>query len=137
MANKTPFFTRIDATVQEKFRKLIQDKYKKYEKGLLSYEVEQALRHWLSLHTNAQDGLEVKKPNPTPGVMVVFNSVRNYLLSNYYFELLNGQQISRSHLEKAIIATRGSDSRTIEKWLTTFHKMGLVKPVTSATWEVM
>ena len=38
---------------------------------------------------------------------------------------------------EAISAVRGSDPRTVQKWLRTFHKMDLIKPVTSASWEIM
>jgi len=34
-------------------------------------------------------------------------------------------------------AVRGGDRRTIDKWLNIFVKMGLVKPITSATWEII
>jgi len=63
--------------------------------------------------------------------------VKEYLLKNYYFELKSGQQIPRVHLENAIMAVRGNDPRTIKRWLRTFHKMGLTKPITSATWEIL
>jgi hypothetical protein len=132
---KVGFF--IDRNLAEKFRSLIQQKYQNYERGLLSYEAEMALRHWLSLHTNAQNTLETNKPNPTPKSSIVFAEVKNYLLSHYYYELKPGQQITKIHLEKAITATRGSDQRTIRKWLKTFHRMGLAKPITSATWEIL
>lgn len=132
---KVGFF--LDGEVVKKFRSLIQKKYGRYVRGLLSYEVEMALRHWISLHTNAQSQLLRNQPNPTPKVAITFSQVKEYLLKNYYFELKPGQQIPRIHLEKAIMAVRGSDPRTVEKWLRTFHKMGLIKPVTSATWEIL
>jgi hypothetical protein len=132
---KVGFF--IDKNLAGKFRSLIQQKYQNYEKGLLSYKAEMALRHWLSLHTNAQNTLETNKPNPTPKSSIVFSEVRDYLLRNLYHELKPGQQIPRVHLERGIMATRGSDPRTIRKWLRTFHRMRLAKPITSATWEIM
>ena len=121
----------------ENFRNLIMQKYNRYEKGLLSYEVEMALRSWLALHTKAQKTLEVKKPNPTPKVYMYFAEVKDYLLRKYYTELWSGQQIPYKHLEEAIINTRGADKRTVQKWLRIFHTSGLVKPVTSASWEIM
>ena len=124
-------------SLMEKIRSLIHQKYDKYEKGLLSYEAEMALRHWLSLHTQAQNTLETRKPNPTPRVALVFAEAKNYLLNNWYYELKLGQQIPKVHIEKAIMEVRGSDKRTINKWLKTFHKMGLVKPITSVSWEVL
>jgi hypothetical protein len=77
------------------------------------------------------------KPNPTPKVVNVFLQVKDYLLKNWYLELIPGQQVARVHLEKAITAVRGGDKRTIEKWLNIFIKMGLVKPITSATYEIL
>jgi len=137
MSKKIKILLSIDEALNKKFRSLIQQKYQKYEKGLLSYEAEMAFRHWLSLHTQAQNTLEMSKPNPTPKVSMVFAEVKNYLLSNFYFELKPGQQIPKVHLEKAIMAVRGSDKRTIRKWLKAFHMMGLVKPITSAAWEIL
>jgi len=127
----------LDASVVENLRSLIQEKYNKYEKGLLSYEVELALRNWLALHTQAQTTLEIKKPNPTPQVMVIFAQIKENLLHRWYYELKSGQQIPTSQLEEAIMAVRGSDKRTVRKWLRIFNRMGLIKPITSATWEIM
>jgi len=136
--NKTKLQVWIPNTLNEKFRELIHQKYQKYEKGLLSYEVEMALRHWLALHTNTQNTFSLSgKPNPPPRVMHVFNQVKDWLLSHYYYELQTGQQISIDHLKKAIMVVRGSDPRTIEKWLKVFVKMKLVKPITGASWEIL
>jgi hypothetical protein len=44
----------ISEELDGKLRELIAQKYKKYEKGLLSYEVEQALQTWLALHVEPQ-----------------------------------------------------------------------------------
>lgn len=137
MEGRIQFKIYLDRKIAENFRSLIQQKYQYYQKGLLSYEVEMALRYWMSLHTQAQNTTDIKKPNPTPHIYLVFNQVKDYLLKNYYTELKSAQQIPTKHLEEAIIATRGSDKRTLAKWLRTFHKMGLIKPVTSATWELM
>jgi len=135
--NKIKMGIWIDSVLAEKLRSLINEKYENYEKGLLSYEIEMALRHWISLHTNAQKSLDgPKKPNPTPKARLVFAQVKEYLLGHWYYELKPGQRVAKAHLEKAIMAIRGSDPRTIRKWLRIFHKMGLVKPVSSAAWEI-
>lgn len=138
VGKKTKVLISIDESVDNNFRELINQKYKKYEKGLLSYEVEMALRHWLSLHTGAQKIIgEHTLPNPTPKVQTAFFKIKEFLLSGYYYELLPGQQIPTTHLRRAIQNVRGSDERTIKKWIKLFHKNGLIKPVTSATWEII
>lgn len=133
---KVQFKVYLPKNLAFQIRKLIMQKYSKYERGLLSYEVEMALRSWLALHTKAQNSIEVEKPNPTPRVYKYFAEVKDYLLRNYYIELRSGQQIPYKHLEEAIMNTRGSDKRTVQKWLRTFTRMGLIKPVTSASWEI-
>jgi hypothetical protein len=128
----------IPESLDTRFRELISQKYKKYEKGLLSYELEMALRSWLSLHTKAQTEINPQHlPNPTPKVQVVFLQIKKWLLNGLYHEIVPGQQIPTLHLRKAIMNVRGSDPRTVKKWLKVFHRNGLIKPVTGATWEVL
>ncbi len=137
-ADKVKVGLFLDKKLMENFRAMIQDKWKKYERGLLSYEAEMALRHWLSLHTKTQNAIGVDKPNPTPKTAMVFAQVKNYLLSNWYYELKPGQEVHVRHLEEAIAAVRGGDKRTIRRWMNEFHRMGLIKPMPSPSlWKVL
>jgi hypothetical protein len=122
--------------VNEELRQLIQQKYKYYTRGLLGWEVEQALRAWLAMHTEAQRERLINKTNPNFAVAQVFLQVKQYLMDNYYEELIPGTTVPLKILEKAIIATRGADKRTVRKWLETFYRMGLIKPISNATWEL-
>ena len=135
MEKKVKLLVSIPESLDRKLRRLIAQKYEKYEKGLLSYEVELAIRNWLALHTNAQTPLQ--KPNPVPKVALAFAQVKDYLLTNYYETLQPGQQINLKHLEKAIMETRGSDPRTVKKWLRLFVDFKLVKPIVGNVWEVI
>jgi len=131
----------IDMNIEKKLRNLIQNKYEHYQKGLLSYEVELAIRNWLALHTQTQkiknNAVIQGKPNPLPNVIIAFQKVKEYLLGKYYDTLFQGQQINYKHLEEAIMNTRGVDKRTIRKWLKIFHKMGFIKPITPMIWEIL
>lgn len=105
---------------------------------MLSQEGEIALRYWLSLHTDTQKQTEKSsKLKVTPKVQSIFFQIKDFLLIEYYYELPKGQQIPTVHLRRAIQNIRGSDERTVKKWLKIFHKNGLIKPVTSATWEIL
>ncbi|RLJ03456.1 MAG: hypothetical protein DRP08_03535, partial [Candidatus Aenigmatarchaeota archaeon] len=107
---KVQLLVWIPESLNEKLRSLIQQKYNRYERGLLSYEVEMALRSWIALHTRAQKQLTTERiPNPTPKVQIVFAQVKDWLLRNYYEELVPGQQILTQHLREAIENVRGSD----------------------------
>jgi hypothetical protein len=118
-------------------RNLIQNKYGKYQRGLLSFEVEEALRNWMALHTSAQNTLVTKAPNPNPRVMRVWIEVKRYLLANYYEELHTGSQVQRRHVENAIMNVRGKDPRTMKTWLKAFYKMELIKPIAGEVWEIL
>jgi len=126
----------LNSSTIEKFRKLIQMKYKKYEKGLLSYELENAILNWLALHTQAQTRLNGSIPNPEPKVAIVFLQVKNYLLTHFYESLSLSQQVQKTHLDQAIMAVRGSDKRTLQKWLRIFVKFHLIKHTVGNLWEI-
>lgn len=134
-SEKVQILLWINKSIDVKFRNLIQQKYPKYEKGLLSYEAEMALRSWIALHTNAQRSLI--SPNPVPKVAIAFAQVKEFLKTKYYTELSTGQQINLLHIKEAIMSVRGSDPRTVTKWLKVFHKFDLIKPVAGNIWEIM
>lgn len=126
----------IPSTVDTQLRQLIMQKYHRFEKGFYSYEVEMALRNYTALHTGTQSLLG-NHPNPTPKVMIAYDKVKQYLLTHGFEELPSGTQVHIKFIETAIMNVHGSDPRTVEKWKKTFHKMGLIKPTSGVTWEVM
>jgi hypothetical protein len=128
---------RLSPQTSLNFRNLIQNKYGKYQRGLLSFEAEEALRNWIALHISAQTTLVTRPPNPEPGVNRVFAEVKRYLLLNYYGELHTGSQVQRRHLEDAIMKVRGKDPRTVKTWLKVFHRMKLIKPIAGEVWEIL
>jgi hypothetical protein len=134
---KVQIWCYIPEDLNDELRQLIQEKYKHYVRGLFSWEVEQAIRHWLAMHKEAQGAKIINRANPRHDVGAVFTQVKRYLLQNYYEELIPGATIPLRHLEEAIMAVRGGDKRTVRKWLELFHRFGLVKPITQAVWELV
>ena len=126
----------IPSELDKSLRRYIAMKYQSFEKGLLSWEVEQAINHWIKLHTNAQKQEEMTVPNPTPKAVKVFFQVKEYLLSKYFVELKPGMTVPATYLKEAIMATRGSDKRTVKKWLETFEKFKLIKWISPMVWEI-
>lgn len=121
----------------EEFKRFVVAKYKGYTRGDFSWEVEQALRNWIALHTDAQIDAMVKKPNPPASVERVFYQVKVWMEQEYGCGLEKGSHMSRKLLERAIAAVRGSDPRTIKKWMKIFHEFGLIKPLTAGVWEFL
>jgi len=127
----------ISRDTDRKLREFIALMYRKFEKGLLSWEVERAIKHWIAMHTNAQTQLKGEGPNPTPRVVQAYQTVKRYLMSNYYMELPPGSIVVDKHLREAIMATRGSDPRTVKRWLRTFTAFRLIKHLGGARWELV
>ena len=121
----------------EEFRRFVVAKYKGYKRGDFSWEAAQAIRNWIALHTDAQIDAMAKKPNPPASVDRVFHQVKVWMEREYGCGLEKGGHISRRLLERAIAAVRGSDPRTIKKWIKLFHEFGLIKPLTAGVWEFL
>jgi hypothetical protein len=135
-SKKVQLLLWIDESVDSRFRELISQKYKKYEKGQLSYEGELALRSWLSLHTPTQEN-HINTPNPVPKVQLKFAKIKQFLGDGVYQDLHSGQQVPIQLLKRAIENVIGNDPRTIKKYMKLFNDNGLIKHVTGNVWEIM
>jgi len=127
----------IDEKVWREFKRLALLKYEK-ARGAISYEVEQALRNWIALHS--QDPHKpVAKVNPQPRVLAVFAEVKKYLMERYrdYKVIVQGTQIPRRLLIEAIKAVRGCDPRTVENWMKNFVEAKLIKHIAGEVYEVL
>lgn len=137
LVEKVKILISISEDFNKIFRGFIAEKHQKYEKGLLSYEVEQAMRHWYALHTKAQTSLMKSPPNPTPRIAMVYADIKHYLSNTYYEEMHTGMTVPHSHIKEAIVNVRGNDRRTIRKWFRTFEKMKVIKRLGANAWEMM
>jgi len=132
-----PLFVRISPEVNRKFRELIALKYKTFSKGLLSWEVEQALMNWVALHYSEHTDAQIPEPNPPANVFKVFQQVKDWIEKQYDVGLEKGAHVSKVILERAIAAVRGGDRRTIRKWMKLFREFELIKPLTPGVWELL
>ena len=136
MGDKIQMGFYITPELDKKFREFLALKYRTVGRGLISHEIEQALGHWIALHTKAQSSLLTKAPNPLPKVSKVYLTIKQYLLSRYYEVLEPGSVVPIKYLREAIRQVRGSDKRTVQKWLKIFHQTKLIKPLNANTWEL-
>jgi len=133
---KQQFNIYINKELVEEFKKFIAKKYGKYEKGLISFEVEQALRAWIGLHTQNTQSFS-PKINPIPKVSEKFLQVKEYLRVKYKYTFFPGQTIPRRLLVEAIQNSIGMDKRTIKKYLRLFIHYHLLKPISPEVYEVL
>ena len=136
---KTILYVYIDEDLNKQLRTLIIKKYGEYRRGLLSAEVENALRVWLSTHKSTQtQELTVLRPaNPIPKYWRVFQECKKFIEQRYGVDFKEVYQIPLKFMVEAIQFTRGSDKRTVRKWLRVFEEQHLIKFISPGVIEVL
>ena len=115
----------ISESLDDELRRLIAIKYKKFKRGLLSMEVEKAIKYWiLSSHTSSTN---------SPKYYKVWARILKILKEEFGF---TPERISYRDLERVIIKVRGSDERTIRKWINVFIKEGLIRHTRGPVFEI-
>ena len=132
---KVGVFLYIDKRIWQEFRRLAFMKHENFH-GALSYEVNEALRNWILLHYS-QHRQNTHKINPVPKVHKAFMEVKKYLKEKYGMLMISGQHISRRFLVEAIMATRGTDPRTVRKWIKLFLQYKLIKHINGELYEII
>lgn len=113
-----------------RFRQFLANKYGVVQKGLISSEVELALEAFMvdhNAHTRKTQTNLMNTPNPTPLVYRVKEEVKTYMRETMGYEVI--YQVPIRHIKEAIAMVRGSDRRTITKWLKTFKKYKVIKDI--------
>jgi len=115
--------------VVENLWRIIRQKYKK-PYGALSLEVEQAIVNWIKLHDTQ---IHTKPTNPLiPKAHQYASDIIQYLKRQGFVN-----QVSLRELRKAIIALRGSDYRTIRKWIRFLVENGFIKQLNYYLYEIL
>jgi hypothetical protein len=122
-------------TLIEKFRTLVALKHQRCKRGLLSYEVEQALKQYIASYNTQQQYTQKAllrqeqrfcKSNTQPKLYALKQDIIKYLVdSEQYVD--EPQNITDRHLSDAIGAVRGTDPRTVKKWIKLLEQFGYIK----------
>jgi len=128
----------LEQDIWTEFKRLAFQKHENFH-GALSRELEQALQTWIAQHTqNHTRQLVINKVNPQPKIFEVFNEIKVCLMKKYgYAALVPGQQMPKVHLRDAIMAVRGLDYRTVNKWMGLLTKYKLIKWISGEIYEVV
>lgn len=133
--DKIQFKVYLPETLIEKFRTLIALKYQRYQRGLLSYEVEQALKQYIASYNTQQQYTQKAllrqeqrfcKSNIQPKVFALKQDIFKYLIDSQQY-VDEPQNITDRQLYDAIGAVRGLDPRTVKKWTKLLEQCGCVK----------
>lgn len=128
---KVKFCAWLPRDLVEEFRAFVAERYGGEWWGMLSRAVAEALRHWLWLHSGRGPGQGSRTPSGgAPGVvraLEVYKRVLAWITENYKIDFSEVRQVPRTILERGIAAVRGSDPRTVRKWLDTFLHFKFIK----------
>ena len=125
--------------ISDRFKRMVALKYQRAERGLISYEVEQALVSWLAMvgtqTQSTQGDLSNQRTNPIPVIHNLKHAICDYLLNTGRYDDVP-QFIPHKLLVEAISAIKGTDIRTVKKWSKLLQQYGCLKQVGAAQWEI-
>jgi hypothetical protein len=127
----------IPEDLDRELRKYIALKYKTEEKGLLSCEVELAIRNHIAVYSMQQDTqITFTRPNQAFGTSQLMELIKRYFIeANLYVDIPD--LIPEKHLDQSIASLRGTDVRTVRKWKKLLVEFGYVKKVGIKQYQIM
>lgn len=146
---KKQFKVYISSDLLKDFRQLVARKHGAAMRGLISYEVETALKQYMAsykinqkahTHTAAQNETQreiqmVERANPSPKIYELKENIQHYLASSDFYNGRVPQFIPESHLTEAIHTLKGYDKRTLAKWLGFLIRYGCIKKSGAGQYE--
>jgi hypothetical protein len=128
---KKGLYIYLDEAVYEALMSLIKRKYEGLH-GVLSAEVQHAIAHWIKQHESTLTQTTHKINPAIPRSHVVANAIINRLRNAGFYN-----QCAKRDLIKAIEDERGSDPRTVEKWMKFLVRNGYLKWLNPNVLEVL
>jgi hypothetical protein len=136
---KVPLYVFVSEDLAIRLRRFIALKHQTTEKGLLSFEVEQALMNHLAVQSTQQQNTQIKRShsqNQILKVKKVMEDIQKYLIeSELYVDI--PQFILEKHLDQAIANLRGVDKRTIKIWKQSLEQYGHIKKAGLSRYEIL
>lgn len=134
MGEKVRLQVYIPASLNEELRRFLVEQYGSYHHGLLSFEVCQAIQSWIGTHKSTQMQFVRKTVNPIPNVFLIKEQVREWLKERFGYDHV--YKVPKKQLILAISALRGTDPRTVRKWIKLFERYKLIKWITPNVVEI-
>lgn len=119
---KKGIYIYLNEEIYSKLLNFIKKKYKNSIYGALSYEIEEAIKYYLE--TNEMHTSTHKVENPSlPRTHQICLSIIRWLRDHYP----GYERFTINELYKAIMNVRGSDKRTLKKWLRNLLSLGYMQ----------
>ena len=131
MGDKVQLKVYIDRKVNQALRALVKQKYQTFH-GCLSAEVQHAIAHWVKEHESTLTQTTHKINPSIPRSHVVANAIINRLRNAGFYN-----QCGKRDAVKAIEDERGSDPRTVKKWMKFLVRNGYLKWLNPNVLEIL
>jgi hypothetical protein len=124
---KRAIFLRVPEEVDQQLREYISTTYLRFEKGLLSHVIIQAIIKLIDEDTHTHESDSPRKSNDYYNVKnrKVIEEIKNYLIERYGYQ--QPKEIPEKHLIEAISEIRGGDRRTIRNWIEVLVRGGYIR----------
>ena len=136
---KVPLYVFVPEELATRLRRFIALKHQTVEKGLLSLEVEQALRNYSAVQSTQQQNTQSGRSssqNQIIKVKKVMADIQQYWIdSGLYVEI--PQYFLEKHLDEAIANLRGIDKRTIKTWKQYLEQHGYIRKTGLHQYEIL
>lgn len=132
-SGKIQIIVYLEPKINSDLRSLIQKKYGKFMRGLLSLEVNEALRYWIKAYAQSTQDMHNSLGSfhapitETPKIYAHFERFKAYLQKAYNLQLSENPEIDENILISCIKDVFGSDKRTVKKYFNEFVEHGLIK----------
>ena len=128
---KRGLYILVDEVIHSKLWDFIRKKYDKNVYGALSFEVEKAIEYYLQaagMHTNTHKF----EDSTLPRTHRYCREIIRWLKDHYP----GYERFTVSQIREAIMNVRGSDDRTLRKWLRNLVRLGYLKPVNNRVFKL-
>ena len=127
---KKILYVYLDKNVYKQLWDLIRRKYPDSTYGALSVEVEHAIVSWIHQHNTT---LHTESVNPRPAKSHQYaQEIMQYLRLQGYTQAVDSRM-----LRETISKIRGSDERTIRKWIKFLLENGFIKRLNPYIYEIV
>jgi len=120
----------ISKELNDKLRKYIKETYPVYTRGLLSIVVQDAIAEYLGRRKQQHASKPLNPGRPT--VQQICDELKFRMKSKGFLS-----QIDHVNLVNIISEVRGSDPRTIRKWIKNLLKLGYIKKIGYYVYEIV
>lgn len=120
---------KVPAAIDEAFRHFIMDKYGTFKKGLIMEEASKAILHYISSQNTRTHAPRINLSSNSdipPKILELKQRIFKFLKGTGKYEM-DPQYVPLKYLREAIAAVKGTDPRTVTKYLNQLKEYRVIR----------